>query len=1698
MANAIITYAWAIEDKKSWTSLTGSKTVVDLQIWKLQTPKILVDCWAVQWVKNANKFNKEIDSDIINADYLIITHAHADHAWLVPYLVKKWFSWTILMTELTKMQSVKMWEDSIRVTKKEIKWLKDWNERIREKLEKSFKIKSLYESIKSWENVKELERKRKKIISENNKISKPLVNALTIKSAYERLADLKKQLNDEKTEGEKEKIQRDIIRVESRLKKSVKWKDFDLAYNEAIDLLNSKNIKTQEDILPLLQDVPEITFDPEAKEKLAVLLWEKDVKVSYEESIATIKEYWVESLDDISSVFRDMPELLFDEDDIEPALEKVKIINTNDELEIANFHPVTRVNDEVIENLPLEARAWRKKPVVIDASIRLGILKKFGVLKRKIIAQIQENQQIDIENQQLKENLTLALKLVHFCRNNWLELEKFEREYWMLLWQDEAELSSQANALEQINLYWDNFWIDRLLRFYNTFSDKLWITQSDFENLKWELSKYAWIELSDLEAKSYDEEKIKNYFKKILVIDEKNKDTIKIWENDIFIDSLEKYSIEDIIWYFESWKKIFIKKEIRNALRKSILDFVKYQNNKTLEYFENIKSQILTYISSHLPELPDTNYENKDVREVFKKAFLVWDSENIKIDNFSVFIDNLDKYSPKEIFGFFRAGKKLYVKENIKDELFKKLVDFVKENQKTLDENNNFKKQLNHAFDLIEIFDWNDDLYLDKNRKLYETAFQFTSNYKPKNIKNSLYSKEQLDETLDIDFESISKNKKIIKIKKLDDTRLYDILFNEDKNIVYYFEPRIRERIKQKLSAKIDEIQKENQNEILSVKRYEEYKNFIRIYEARIILDSYKDYEFDFEKAIKFLQENAIDTRQDIENMSYEKIHLYSNSDISKFLKWISYVSSEAEIKDENGIFIESLEDERLFDFLNHKWKIFIKNTFTKNDIETALKNYREKQNLLEKSQKDEVEKLKTRLFDALNFVSALNLLKKQWFDENELTQARTLLSKYWIENRNQISLLNTFDADIFIKESDIAKIVWSFFSVWNDFSQEQIDIVFIDDINDDRIYDLPYIYNDASKIVVIRNDLQEEVSKKLKKWMWDFYRTRKVRKERKQEILEKLKLYEFYVKNYKFLFGLEWWKTPEDFYNELIKRKQEISSLREQAKKISFAKDLKSKLTLSEWNQNELQKARELLNRYNIKRLEDIDWVLKRFHEIPYSIDDIEKAKLLLKSVHIDKNQEILESVKLNFFDAWHVEWSVQSVITYVVSEVDNTISTWNSRRKWVYGNTSQRKLKHVNLWFSWDMWRIKQPNLSWTPENILFKLDFRSNETTYAWRNHPDKQKSIEELLASIFDAEWKVVIPAFSLQRTQELLITLLKARVDSIDHIGKLNYHTNQKSKNQKRISELNKIRNQVEEKDVLEREIVLLEARLRNIKNDENIKPENYWEEIKRLQREIRVKNNKLKQLPNNTLEEIDDEIEKLEREISISDLQIKVLKPKVFDTDIILDSPLSEEITNIYINHCWVKYDILNPETQKKLFWREIIKYVKKKKDPLSESWLEEDRERISLEEIYSDERRDKKEIIISASWMCDWWAIDYHLKQNLPNKKSKIIFIWYCPENTRWWKIKAKNEFISFDGKPIPLNCEVDDIAWFSAHMDEYEIIDFLTNQKFNRDAIIALTHGWDGRFELARKLEVVMHFMKQKVKIIVPKHWEEVKVKI
>ncbi|MEX2341118.1 MAG: MBL fold metallo-hydrolase [Candidatus Paceibacterota bacterium] len=92
-------------------SVTGANFMLDTgQV------KILVDCGLVQGDRFQMKVNAEpFPYDPSEVDFLLVTHAHADHIGRIPKLVKDGFKGKIYSTEPTKALSAVMFEDAFKV-----------------------------------------------------------------------------------------------------------------------------------------------------------------------------------------------------------------------------------------------------------------------------------------------------------------------------------------------------------------------------------------------------------------------------------------------------------------------------------------------------------------------------------------------------------------------------------------------------------------------------------------------------------------------------------------------------------------------------------------------------------------------------------------------------------------------------------------------------------------------------------------------------------------------------------------------------------------------------------------------------------------------------------------------------------------------------------------------------------------------------------------------------------------------------------------------------------------------------------------------------------------------------------------------------------------------------------------------------------------------------------------------------------------------------------------------------------------------------------------------------------------------------------------------------------------------------------------------------------------------------------------------
>jgi len=452
----------------------------------------------------------------------------------------------------------------------------------------------------------------------------------------------------------------------------------------------------------------------------------------------------------------------------------------------------------------------------------------------------------------------------------------------------------------------------------------------------------------------------------------------------------------------------------------------------------------------------------------------------------------------------------------------------------------------------------------------------------------------------------------------------------------------------------------------------------------------------------------------------------------------------------------------------------------------------------------------------------------------------------------------------------------------------------------------------------------------------------------------------------------------------------------------------------------NKQKKDIDLLEKYNIKSKEDIELLIKDIINFPYNYDDIENIKNNLQII-TNKNQGIIDNIELMFHNAGHIEWSVQATISITTKKIINTLNTkWkNTTFKWRNQTVKETK----NFWFSWDLWKISDPNISWQPnipKDIIY--NFFQCESTYADKDHTYKKSEFEKFIKEINEAEWKVLIPAFSLQRTQEILLDLIKNKIERKNLIKKY-------SELNKEIRKLNKnlieISRSLEQKDIYQRQYI--------------------------IENEIQ---NKLEELNN--------------------------ISEQVFLYDIIVDSPLSKKITDIFLNNLWEKYKLLDNEIQKKEFWKGITTYFENKNE---------------YKKLYKGKRKRTKDIIVSAWWMLQWGSIINHLKEIISDPKAKIIFTGYQAKWTLWRELLEGKKEIIIDWEIYNVNCKIIQIWWYSSHIWKKDLIDYLSNRlNFSKNSIIALNHWWEWRKHLLYEVNK----LKPKQKIKIPKIWDNIEIKL
>ena len=116
--------------------------------------------------------------------------------------------------------------------------------------------------------------------------------------------------------------------------------------------------------------------------------------------------------------------------------------------------------------------------------------------------------------------------------------------------------------------------------------------------------------------------------------------------------------------------------------------------------------------------------------------------------------------------------------------------------------------------------------------------------------------------------------------------------------------------------------------------------------------------------------------------------------------------------------------------------------------------------------------------------------------------------------------------------------------------------------------------------------------------------------------------------------------------------------------------------------------------------------------------------------------------------------------------------------------------------------------------------------------------------------------------------------------------------------------------------------------------------------------------------------------------------------------------------------------------------------------------------------------------VIISSSGMCEAGRIKHHLKHNLWNPKSSIVFVGYQAKGTLGYSILNGDKRVTIFGEKIHVEAEIHNLEGFSGHADKNGLLEWLAGFK-QRPKQIFLVHGEeDSKKEFANEVKSILGY--------------------
>lgn len=152
------------------------------------------------------------------------------------------------------------------------------------------------------------------------------------------------------------------------------------------------------------------------------------------------------------------------------------------------------------------------------------------------------------------------------------------------------------------------------------------------------------------------------------------------------------------------------------------------------------------------------------------------------------------------------------------------------------------------------------------------------------------------------------------------------------------------------------------------------------------------------------------------------------------------------------------------------------------------------------------------------------------------------------------------------------------------------------------------------------------------------------------------------------------------------------------------------------------------------------------------------------------------------------------------------------------------------------------------------------------------------------------------------------------------------------------------------------------------------------------------------------------------------------LRGKIPSLPVFVDSPLAVSATEIYRLHP----DSFNEAVYEQLFQKE---------NPFGFEKLTLIRS-VNASMALNDLKGPA--IIISASGMCEAGRILHHLKHNISDSRTTVLFVGYCAENTLGRRIRDGERTVPILGGHFKVRAKIEAVDSFSGHADHSELLDY------------------------------------------------------